>query len=167
MSTLSAYEQNLNDLRRAHEQCELMRQWAFNTQEQVDMCVELERELGVPDWLMARVHKMRRWYLLPSAIYPSLEAYTDAMRAALVADVRAYQAEVAAAEAAHRKRRRERHRRLLLQHRGVPLRGGEPRGQRGAARRRGRRGAVVGRHRGHGRRWLDARAVECDAGAGG
>jgi hypothetical protein len=84
-----------------------MRQWVFNTEEQADMCVELERELGVPDWLMARVHKMRRWYLLPSAIYPSLEAYTDAMRAALVADVRAYQAEVAAAEAAHRKRRRE------------------------------------------------------------
>ena len=106
MSTLSAYEQNLNDLRRAHEQCELMRQWAFNTQEQVDMCVELERELGVPDWLMARVHKMRRWYLHPSAIYPSLEAYTDAMRAALVADVRAYQAEVAVAQAAERKRRR-------------------------------------------------------------
>jgi hypothetical protein len=108
MPMLSASEeQNLNDWRRAHAQCELMRQWVFNTDEQADMRVELERELGVPDWLMARVHKMRRWYLHPSAIYPSLEAYTDAMRAALVADVRAYQAEVAAAEAAHRKRRRE------------------------------------------------------------
>ncbi len=107
MSTLSAYEQNLNDWRRAHEQCELMRQWAFNTQEQVDMCVELERELDVPDWLMTRVHKRRRWYLHPSAIYPSLEAYIDATHAVLVADVRAYQAEVAAAEAAHSKRRHE------------------------------------------------------------
>ena len=55
---------------RLHAQCELMRQWVFNTEEQVDMCVELERELGVPDWLMARVHKMRRWYLHPSVIYP-------------------------------------------------------------------------------------------------
>jgi hypothetical protein len=73
---------------------------------QVDLCVEVERELGVPDWLMARVHKRRFWYLHPSAIYPSLEAYIDATHAALVADVRVYQAEVAAAEAAHRKRRR-------------------------------------------------------------
>jgi hypothetical protein len=109
MNTLSTYEQNLNDWRRAHEQCELMRQWAFNTQEQVDMCVEVERELDVPDWLMARVHKRRFWsrYLHPSAIYPSLEAYIDATHAALVADVRVNQAEVAATEAAHRKRRRE------------------------------------------------------------
>jgi hypothetical protein len=53
------------------------------------MCVELERELGVPDWLMERVHKMCRWYLHPSAIYPSLKAHIDATRAALVADVRA------------------------------------------------------------------------------
>jgi hypothetical protein len=74
---------------------------------QVDLCVEVERELGVPDWLMARVHKRRFWYLHPSAIYPSLEAYIDATHAALVADVRVYQAEVATAEAAHRKRRRE------------------------------------------------------------
>jgi hypothetical protein len=84
-----------------------MRQWAFNTQEQVDMCVELEHELDVPDWLMTRVHKRRRWYLHPSAIYPSLKAYIDATHAALVADVSEYQAEVAAAKAAHRKRRRK------------------------------------------------------------
>ena len=96
MNTLSTYEQNLNDWRRAHEQCELMRQWAFNIDEQADMCVELERELGVPDWLMARVHKRGLWYLHPSAIYPSLEAYVATTRAALVADVRAFQAEVAA-----------------------------------------------------------------------
>ena len=55
---------------------------------------------------MARVHKMRRWYLHPSAIYPSLEAYIDATYATLAAYVRVYQAEVAAAEAAHRKPRR-------------------------------------------------------------
>jgi hypothetical protein len=108
MPMLSASEeQNLNDWRRAHAQCELMRQWVFNTDEQADMRVELERELGVPDWLMARVHKRGLWYLHPSAIYPSLEAYVATTRAALVADVRAFQAEVAAAEAAHRKRRRE------------------------------------------------------------
>jgi hypothetical protein len=109
MSTLPAYEQNLNDWRRAHAECERMRQWAFYTQEQVDLCVEVERELGVPGWLITRVHKRRFWYLHPSAIYPSLEAYIDATHATLVADVRAYQAEVAAAEAAHpsRKRRRE------------------------------------------------------------
>jgi hypothetical protein len=109
MNTLSAHEQNLNDWRHAHAECERMRQLAFETQEQVDLCVEVERELGVPGWLMARVHKRRFWYLYPSAIYPSLEAYIDATHAALVADVRAYQAEVAAAEAAHpsRKRRRE------------------------------------------------------------
>jgi hypothetical protein len=107
LSASEELEQNLNDWRRAHAQCELMHQWVFKPEEQADMCVELERELGVPDWLMARVHKMRRWYLHPSIMYPSLEAYIDATRAALVADVRAYQAEVAAAEAAHRKRRRE------------------------------------------------------------
>jgi hypothetical protein len=84
-----------------------MRQWAFNTQEQVDMCVELEHELDVPDWLMTRVHKHLRWYLQPSAIYPSLEAYIDAMHATLVADVRTHQAEVAAAQAAHREPCRE------------------------------------------------------------
>jgi hypothetical protein len=43
-----------------------MRQWAFNTQEQVDMCVELERELDVPDWLMTRVHKRRQGPLVPT-----------------------------------------------------------------------------------------------------
>jgi hypothetical protein len=48
-----------------------------------------------------------RTYLHPSVLYPSLEAYIDATHAALVADVRVYQAEVATAEAAHRKRRRE------------------------------------------------------------
>jgi hypothetical protein len=75
---------------------------------QADVCVELAIELHVPDWLMARVHGRRNCYLYPNtAIYPSLEAYIAASRAALVADVHAYQAEVAAFEAAHRKPRRE------------------------------------------------------------
>jgi hypothetical protein len=56
---------------------------------------------------MVRVYARHYWYLLPDNSYASLEAYIDAMRAALAADVRTYQAEVAAAEAAHRKRRRE------------------------------------------------------------
>jgi hypothetical protein len=71
------------------------------------MCVEIERLLGLGDALMARIYSRRNWYLHPSDAYTSLETYTYATRAALVADVRAYQAEVAAAaaEAAHRKRR--------------------------------------------------------------
>ena len=108
MNTLSAYEQkNLNDWRRAHAECELMHQWAFDVDAQADLREEVGRERCVPDCLMARVHAHRNWYLRPnSAIYPSLEAYINATHAALVADVRVYQAEVAAAEAAHRKRRR-------------------------------------------------------------
>jgi hypothetical protein len=84
-----------------------MRQWAFNPQAQVDLCAEVERELGVPDWLVARVHKRRPCYIHPSILYPTLEAYIDATHDVLVANVRAYQAEDAAFEAAHRKRRRE------------------------------------------------------------
>jgi hypothetical protein len=53
---------------------------------------------------MRRVHARRTWYLLTDNSYESLEAYIDATRAALVVDLHAYQAEVAAAEAAHRKR---------------------------------------------------------------
>jgi hypothetical protein len=109
MSTLFAYEQNnLNDWRRAHAECELMHQWAFDVDAQADLREEVGRERCVPDCLMARVHARRNWYLRPnSAIYPSLEAYIDATRAALDADVLAYQAEVAAAEDVHRERQRE------------------------------------------------------------
>jgi hypothetical protein len=96
-----------------------MRQWAFKPQAQVDLCVEVERELGVPNWLVARVHKRRLYYIHASILYPTLEAYIDATRDILVANVRAYQAEVAAFEASHRKRRRE-----------------APRGAQGRARRR-------------------------------
>jgi hypothetical protein len=55
---------------------------------------------------MRRVHARRFWYLHPSAIHPTLEAYIDATRAALAADVRVYLAEVAAGEAARRRRGR-------------------------------------------------------------
>jgi hypothetical protein len=70
--------------------------------------VEVEGILeGVDDALMTRVLRRRGWYLVPNvSTYPTLRAYIDASYAALAADVRAYQAEVAAAEAAHRKRRR-------------------------------------------------------------
>jgi hypothetical protein len=101
MNTLSAHEQNLNDWCSVHAECERMCQWAFNAQDQVDLCIEVEREL------MARVHKRCFWYLHPSIMYPSLEAYINVKNAALVADVRVYQAEVAAAEAVHRKCRSE------------------------------------------------------------
>jgi hypothetical protein len=95
--------------KRKHSLRYAMQKWATdNRYEQMDMCVKLEHELGVPDWLMARrVHARRNWYLLPDNSYERLEAYTDATRAALVADMRVYQAEVAAAKAAHRKRRCE------------------------------------------------------------
>ena len=71
------------------------------------MCANLEDTFDMDDTLMSRIHKRRGWYLVPDAsIYTTLEAYIDASYAAMRADVRAYQAEVAAAEAAHRKRRR-------------------------------------------------------------
>jgi hypothetical protein len=84
-----------------------MHQWACDVEAQAELCEEVGRERCVPDWLMVRVHSRCNRYLHPSAIYPSLEAYIDATRVALDADVLAYQAEVAAAKAAHRKRRRE------------------------------------------------------------
>jgi hypothetical protein len=86
---------------------ESMYEWANNEQEQIEMCVEVQGILDdVDDALMTRVLRRLGWYLVPDASYPSLQAYIDASYAALAADVRAYQAEAAAAEAAHRKRRR-------------------------------------------------------------
>jgi hypothetical protein len=85
-----------------------MQKWAANNHyEQMDMCIEIEREFRVPEGVMRRVHARRNWYLLPDNSYECLEAYIDATRAALVADLHAYQAEVAASEAAHSKRHRE------------------------------------------------------------
>jgi hypothetical protein len=107
MNTLYALElKNPNHWRHAQEECARMRQWAFNPQAQADLCAKVELELGVPDWLVVRVHK-RPYYVHPSILYPTLEAYIDATREVFIANVRAYQAEVAAFEAAHRKRRRE------------------------------------------------------------
>ena len=74
--------------------------------EHIDMCVEIESALDVPDWLMARVDARRRWYLTPDDSFASLDAYIDATYAAFNADVRACQAEVADEEAACRKRSR-------------------------------------------------------------
>jgi hypothetical protein len=93
------------------------------------MCVELESKLGAPDWLMVRVHARRNWYLLPDNSYESLEAYIDATRAALVTDVRAYQAEVSAAEAAQSKRRREARAGARPQCRSAPSRRARPSGR--------------------------------------
>jgi hypothetical protein len=94
--------------KREHALLESMYRWANDGEEQMDMCVEVEGILdGVDDALMTRVLRRRGWYLVPNeSTYPTLQAYIDASYAALAADVHAYQAEVAAAEAAHRKRRR-------------------------------------------------------------
>jgi hypothetical protein len=93
--------------KRARTLLDSMYAWANDIHEQNAMCVEVQGILdSVDDALMTRVLRRRCWHLVPDASYPTLEAYIDASYAALAADVRAYQAEVAAAEAAHRKRRR-------------------------------------------------------------
>jgi hypothetical protein len=63
-----------------------MYKWAFDIEKQAELCVELSIELRVDDLLMARVHG-RRTHPSARAIYPSLEAYIDASRAALIADM--------------------------------------------------------------------------------
>jgi hypothetical protein len=93
--------------KRARALVESMYAWANNIDAQADMCANLEDTFDMDDALMSRIHKQRGWYLVPDAdLYPTLEAYIDASYDAMRADVRAYQDEVAAAEAAHRKRRR-------------------------------------------------------------
>ena len=96
--------------RRAHALLESMYAWTNDVDAQGDLREEVGRERCVPDWLLARVHRRRNWNLIPNvsgSAHPTIAAYIDATRAALDADVRAYQGEVAAAEAAHRQRRRE------------------------------------------------------------
>jgi hypothetical protein len=83
-----------------------MYEWANDFHRQADMYTALQSTLDVDDALMKSVLRRYRWYLVPDASYPSLQAYIDATNAALVTDVRTYQAEVATAEAAHCKRRR-------------------------------------------------------------
>ena len=84
-----------------------MYEWASAFHRHADKYAAIQRTLGVDDAVMKRVLRRNNWYLDPDTCYPTLQAYIDATGASLVADVRAYQAEVAAAEAAHRKRRRE------------------------------------------------------------
>ena len=81
-----------------------MRAWTTDADARAAMCLALCKELDVPDWLVARVHARRRWYLIPDVAYWSLAEYVAASRAALAADVRAYQIEVA--RLAQRKERR-------------------------------------------------------------
>jgi hypothetical protein len=87
---------------------ESMYAWANDGQELMDLREEAGRERCVPDWLLVRVHSRSNWYLVPNvSTYPTIADYIDATRAALDADVLAYQAEVATAENAQSKRRRE------------------------------------------------------------
>ena len=108
ITTTDARPEAHAEWRRAHALLVSMYVWANNEHAQAELREEVGRARGVPDWLLARVHRGRRWYLIPNvSAHPTLAAYIDATRAALDADVRAYQAEVAASEVAHRQRRRE------------------------------------------------------------
>ena len=64
------------------------------------MCDALARALRVPLWLA------RPFWIRPSASFPSLDAYIDATRDALVKALRAYECEAEACEAALRTHRR-------------------------------------------------------------
>jgi hypothetical protein len=83
-----------------------MYEWASAFHRHADKYAAIQRTLGVDDAVMKRVLRRNNWYLDPDTCYPTLQAYIDATYAALTEDVSAYQAEVAAAEAARRKRRR-------------------------------------------------------------
>jgi hypothetical protein len=107
MSCISDYHSALSDLSYPYMAVWRERRERLRCARHVRRARARDHRIGVSDWMMARVHARRNWYLLPDNSYESLEAYIDATRAALVADVRAYQAEVAAFESAHRKRRRE------------------------------------------------------------
>ena len=120
ITTTDARPEAHAEWRRAHALLVSMYVWANNEHAQAELREEVGRARGVPDWLLARVHRGRRWYLIPNvSAHPTLAAYIDATRAALDADVRAYQAEDAAFEAAHRKRRREARKAELLKQEGA------------------------------------------------
>jgi hypothetical protein len=107
-TTTSALPEAHAEWRRAHALLESMYAWTNDVDAQAELREAVGRARCVPDWLLARVHRCRKWYLIPNvSAHPTLADYIDATRAALDADVRAYQAEVAAPEAAHRQRRRE------------------------------------------------------------
>ena len=107
-TTTTALPEAHEEWKREHALLRSMYAFANDEWQQIEMCVEVEGILDdVDDALMTRVPWRRGWYLFPDvSTYPSLQVYIDASYAALAADVRAYKAEVAAAEAAHRKRRR-------------------------------------------------------------
>ena len=103
LPALESYE----EWKRARALVESMYAWPEDIDEQTEMCALLQDTLDVDEVRMSRIHKRRGWYLVPDAsTYPTIDAYIDASYAAMRADVRAYQAEVAAAEAAHCRRRR-------------------------------------------------------------
>ena len=94
-------QKNPNHIRDLEEECKRMWQWGFDPQAQAELRAEVGRALGVDDAFMARV---RHYPIHANILFPTLAAYIDATRAVYVANVRAYQAEVAAAEAAERAR---------------------------------------------------------------
>jgi hypothetical protein len=92
-------------LRDLEEECARMWQWGFNSQAQAELRAEVGRALCVDDAFMACVQKRHPHYPIHASIqFLTLAAYIDATRAIYIANVRAYQAEVAAAEAAERAR---------------------------------------------------------------
>jgi hypothetical protein len=102
MTTMYAIlQKNPNHFRDLDEECKRMWQWGFNPQAQAELRAEVGRALGVDDAFMARV---RHYPIHANIQFPTLAAYIDATRAIYIANVRAYQAEVAAAEAAERAR---------------------------------------------------------------
>jgi hypothetical protein len=102
MTTLYAIlQKNPNHFRDMHEECDRMWQWGFDPQAQAELRAEVGRALGVDDAFMARV---RHYPIHANILFPTLAAYIDATRAVYIANARAYQAEVAAAEAAERAR---------------------------------------------------------------
>ena len=102
MTTLYAIlQKNPNHIRDLEEECKRMWQWGFDPQAQAELRAEVGRALGVDDAFMARV---RHYPIHANILFPTLAAYIDATRAVYIANVRAYQAEVAAAEAAERAR---------------------------------------------------------------
>ena len=101
-------EAHMAECERAHALLVSIYAWTNDVDAQEALREEVGRARGVPNWQLAHVHRSRDWYLTPNvSAHPTVAAYIDATRAALDADVRAYQAEVAASEVAHRQRRRE------------------------------------------------------------
>jgi hypothetical protein len=93
-TTTSTLPEAHAEWRRAHALLVSMYVWANDVDAQAELREEVGRARCVPDWLLARVHSCRKWYLIPNvSAHPTLAAYIDATRAALDADVRAYQAE--------------------------------------------------------------------------